>query len=54
MEVEDTPGSLDRVVEALDGKEVNIEYMYTFFKKKGENAIVVFKTDDTAVAVDWR
>jgi hypothetical protein len=52
VEVEDKPGSLHRVVEALDREGINVEYMYAFFEQKGENAIVVFKIDDGARAVE--
>ena len=50
-EIEDKPGSLYRIVDALDRGGVNVEYMYTFFGKKGNSAIVVFKSDDAARAV---
>lgn len=50
VEIEDEPGSLHRIVDVLDRGHVNVEYMYTFFGKKGDNAIVVFKTDDAARA----
>ena len=52
VEMEDRPGSLYPIVEALDSGGVNIEYMYTFFEKKGGNAIAVFKSDDPSRAVE--
>jgi hypothetical protein len=51
VEMDDRPGGLHRVVEALDAENVNVEYMYTFFGKKGDSAIVVFKPDDASQAV---
>jgi len=52
VEVDDKPGGLHRVVEVLDREDINIEYMYAFVEKNGENAIVVFKIDDAAKAVE--
>ena len=51
VEIQDRPGSLHRIVELLDRQGVNIEYMYTFFSKRGDNVIAVFKGDDAAGAV---
>jgi hypothetical protein len=51
VEMSDRPGGLYRVVEILDREDLNIEYMYAFVEKKGGNAIVVFKIDDAARAV---
>jgi hypothetical protein len=52
VEIEDKPGGLHRVVEVLDREGINIEYMYTFFRKNVGTAIVVFKIDDAVRAVD--
>ena len=46
VEIQDTPGSLHRIVEVLDSRGVNVEYLYTFFGKKGNNVLVVFKADN--------
>ena len=45
VEVSDRPGGLERVLEVLGTGGINIEYMYAFVEKKGENAIVVFRID---------
>ena len=50
--IEDKPGSLHRVVEVLDQENINIEYLYAFFEKTGDNAIVVLKIDDAVRAAD--
>jgi len=52
IEIEDRPGGLYRIVDVLDREGVNIEYMYTFLGKRGDNAITVFKSDDAGRAVD--
>jgi len=52
VEIEDRPGSLHRIVEVLDEGGVNVEYMYAFLGRKGNSAIMVFKSDDAARAVE--
>jgi hypothetical protein len=52
VEIDDTPGSLHRLVELLGSQDVNIEYMYTLFAKKGDHVLVVFKSDDAGRALD--
>jgi hypothetical protein len=51
-EIDDKPGGLNRIVEALDRDDINIEYMYTFFEKNADNAIVVLKINNPARAVE--
>ncbi len=51
VEMEDRPGGLHRIVEVFDRDGINIEYMYTFFRKDSGAAIVVLKIDDAARAV---
>jgi hypothetical protein len=46
VEVEDTPGGLARILEVLDGDNVNVEYMYAYVEKSRKNAIVIVKIDD--------
>lgn len=45
VEVPDRPGGLHEILEVLGGAAINIEYMYAFVEKSGDNAIVVFKID---------
>ncbi len=49
-EIRDEPGSLHRVVETLGRSSINVEYMYTFYGKAGDNVMVVFKADNAASA----
>jgi hypothetical protein len=51
-EIDDKPGGLHRIINALDRDNLNIEYMYAFFEKNSDNAIVVLKINDAARAVD--
>ena len=50
VEISDRPGGLQGVLEVFDRVELNIEYMYAFVEKKGENAVVVFRIDQPGKA----
>ena len=42
----DEPGGLDRILGILNKSDINVEYLYAFVEKKGEQAMVVLKTED--------
>ncbi|RKY60785.1 MAG: amino acid-binding protein [Candidatus Latescibacterota bacterium] len=46
VEVSDQPGGLARVLEIFKDGGINVEYMYAFVEKSGENAVVIFRTED--------
>ncbi|MDA8442080.1 MAG: ACT domain-containing protein [Peptococcaceae bacterium] len=50
--VPDQPGGLSKVLEALAGSTVNLEYMYAFLAKQQGNALVVFRVDDVEQAIE--
>lgn len=52
VEIQDEPGGLHRIIEAFDRDNINIEYMYTFFRKNVDTAIVVLKIDNVAQATE--
>lgn len=52
IEVPDRPGGLAGILEALRGGEINVEYMYAFVQKSGENAIIIFRFDEIDGAID--
>jgi hypothetical protein len=52
VQVDDQPGGLYRIVETLNGRGLNIEYLYAFFTKSGDKAVVVMKIDHAEQAVD--
>ena len=52
VEMEDKPGGLHRIVEVLGREGMNIEYMYSFFMKNVDSAVVILKIDDLTGAVD--
>lgn len=52
VEVPDMPGGLAGLLEKLSGADINIEYLYAFIQKSGENAIIIclFDEIDRAIA----
>lgn len=52
VEVEDRPGGMSRVLDALDEAGLNVEYMYAFVAKARENAVVVCKIDERGRALE--
>ena len=51
VEVEDKPGGMSRVLDALDAAGLNVEYMYAYVAKAGENAVVICKIDEREQAL---
>ncbi len=51
VEVPDRPGGLGQILGVFDRHGLNIEYMYAFVEKKSDAAIVVFRVDQPAKAV---
>ncbi|ABW68126.1 MAG: ACT domain-containing protein [Thermodesulfobacteriota bacterium] len=51
VEVEDRPGGLHRILDLLGKVGVNVEYMYAFVRNSGNNAIMIFRFDDTDKAL---
>ena len=52
MEIPDKPGGLANIIGILAGANINIEYMYAFVGKSGENAIVIFRIERTDDAIE--
>jgi hypothetical protein len=46
VSISDEPGGLESVLDALNRMDINVEYIYAFVEKKGENATVVIRTED--------
>ena len=44
--VSDKPGALTAVMQVLNEKEINVEYMYAFLTSKGHSAYVVLRVGD--------
>jgi len=52
VEVPDRPGGLAGILNALQGKGINVEYMYAFVQKNEGNAVLIFRFDELEKAVD--
>lgn len=51
IEVDDTPGGLNDVLDPLTSAGVNVEYMYAFANPHGKNAIMIFRFHDLDKAI---
>lgn len=51
VEVPDHPGGLALILQALDTTSINVEYMYAFVERCGENAVIIFRFDETERAI---
>jgi hypothetical protein len=51
VEVPDRPGGLHQILQKLDGESINVEYMYAFVERCGENAVIIFRFDETDKAI---
>lgn len=52
VEVDDKTGGLAKVLKCLNEASINVEYMYAFVNKTGENAVLIFRFEkmDEAIA----
>ena len=53
IEVPDRPGGLADILDLIGDKDINVEYMYAFVEKSGDDAVVIFRFDepDKAIAI---
>lgn len=51
VEVPDRPGGLSQILQSLDRESINVEYMYAFVERCGENAVIIFRFDETEKAI---
>lgn len=51
VEVPDRPGGLAQILQTLDQQAINVEYMYAFVERCGENAVIIFRFDETEKAI---
>ncbi|SEA49684.1 ACT domain protein [Desulfuromusa kysingii] len=49
--VPDSPGGLSSILRTLDQHNVNVEYMYAFVERSGDNAVIIFRFDDVDEAI---
>jgi len=52
VEVPDRAGGLHYILDILAKANVNVEYMYAFVEKSGQNAVMLFRFDKPDEAVD--
>ncbi len=50
--VPDRPGGLHGILEVLSRENINVEYMYAFVERSGENAIIIFRFNMTDRAIE--
>ncbi len=51
VEVPDQAGGLAGVLKTVEAEGLNVEYMYAFVNKSGENAVLIFRFDDMDKAI---
>jgi len=52
VEIEDTPGSLARILNPFKEKRVNVEYMYALAGASSGKAVMVFRFSDNDKAIE--
>lgn len=52
VEVPDRPGGLHSILTVLSKHSINVEYMYAFIERSGENAIIIFRFTPTDPAIE--
>ena len=51
VEVPDRPGGLAAIMKILAEAKINVEYLYAFVQQSGQNAIIIFRFDETERAI---
>ncbi len=51
VEVEDKTGGLAKVLKCINNANINVEYMYAFVNKTGENAVLIFRFEKMEEAI---
>jgi hypothetical protein len=52
VEVPDKPGGLHSIMEVVSKEDINVEYLYAFVEKSGENAVIIFRFDNPEKAIE--
>lgn len=52
VEIEDKTGGLAKVLKCIKNAGINVEYMYAFVNKTGENAVLIFRFEKMQEAID--
>lgn len=51
VEVPDRPGGLANILDGLWKAGLSVEYMYAFVRSSGDNAVMIFRFEDTDKAI---
>ncbi len=51
IQVKDKPGGLEEVLKIIEKAQLNIEYMYVFTFRQGDDAVIVFRFSDPDRAI---
>lgn len=51
-QVKDEPGGLHYILDTLRSNNINIEYMYAYVRHSGQDAVMIFRFDNIAAAID--
>lgn len=52
VEVTDKPGGLNRALQILNDAGISVEYLYSFIKRNGERALILFRVEEPDRAVE--
>jgi hypothetical protein len=52
VEVPDRPGGLHSILDVLSKNGINVEYLYAFVERSGENAVIIFRFDAPDKAIE--
>ena len=52
VEIPDRPGGLHGILEILTKNRINVEYLYAFVEKSGQNAVIIFRLDAPEAAIE--
>lgn len=52
VEVPDRPGGLHSILAVLSQKGINVEYLYAFVERSGQNAVIIFRFDTPDAAIE--
>ena len=51
VQIEDKPGGLHNILKHLKETRLNVEYMYSYMRRMGNNAVMIFRFDDVPAAI---
>lgn len=52
VEVTDKPGGLNQALQILNDAGISVEYLYSFIKRNGERALILFRVEEPDRAVE--